>query len=65
MLKRLLVSIEISRPHNMLAAAFAVSVGYFVSGGRNAGEVLPAAVFAAFVTGAGNVINDYFDAGWF
>lgn len=62
MLKPLLVSIEISRPHNMLAAAFAVAVGYYVSGGRDAAAVVPAAVFTALVTGAGNVVNDYFDA---
>lgn len=62
MLKRLLVSIELSRPHNMLAAAFAVLVGYYVSGGRDVREILTPAVFAALVTGAGNVVNDYFDA---
>lgn len=62
MLRQLLVYIEISRPHNMLAAAFAVLVGYFVSDGRDAVEVLPAAVITALVTGTGNIVNDYFDA---
>lgn len=62
MLRQLLVSIEISRPHNMLAAAFGVLVGYYVSEGRNYEQVIPAAVFTALVTGAGNIVNDYYDA---
>ncbi len=61
MFKRLLVSIEISRPHNMLVAAFSVAAGYFISGGRVAVDVWPAAVITALVTGAGNIINDYHD----
>jgi geranylgeranylglycerol-phosphate geranylgeranyltransferase len=61
MIKRLLVSIEISRPHNMLIAAFGVAAGYLIAGGDSAGEVWPTALFTALVTGAGNVINDYHD----
>lgn len=61
MFKRLLVSVEIYRPHNMLIAAFGVAAGYVIAGGRSAAEVWPAAVCTALVTGAGNVINDYYD----
>ena len=61
MFNRLLVSIEISRPHNMLVAAFSVAAGYFISGGRVAAEMWPAALITALVTGAGNIINDYHD----
>jgi geranylgeranylglycerol-phosphate geranylgeranyltransferase len=61
MLKRLLVSFEIFRPHNMLVAAFGVVAGYVISGGRSVSEVWPTALFTALVTGAGNVINDYHD----
>jgi geranylgeranylglycerol-phosphate geranylgeranyltransferase len=61
MVKRLLVSIEISRPHNMLVAAFGAAVGYVISGGRAPSEVWPTALFTALVTGAGNIINDYHD----
>lgn len=61
MVKLLLVSIEISRPHNMLVAAFGAAVGYVISGGKAASEVWPTALFTALVTGAGNIINDYHD----
>ena len=61
MFKRLLLSIEISRPHNMLVAAFTVAAGYFISGGRGVAEIWPLALFTALVTGAGNIINDYHD----
>lgn len=61
MFKRLLVSLEISRPHNMLVAAFGVVAGYIISGGRSAADVWPAALLTALTTGAGNVINDYYD----
>lgn len=61
MLKRLLVSLEISRPHNMLVAAFGVVAGYVISNGRSASEVWPTALFTALVTGAGNIVNDYHD----
>lgn len=61
MFKRLLVSIEISRPHNMLVAAFGVAAGYVISGGDSAAAIWPTALVTALVTGAGNIINDYYD----
>jgi geranylgeranylglycerol-phosphate geranylgeranyltransferase len=61
MFNRLLVSIELSRPHNMLVAAFGALAGFFISGGREWAEVWPTAVFTGLVTGAGNIINDYYD----
>ena len=61
MVKRLLVSIEISRPHNMLVAALGVAAGYVISDGDSAAAVWPTALFTALVTGAGNIINDYYD----
>jgi geranylgeranylglycerol-phosphate geranylgeranyltransferase len=61
MVKRLLASIEISRPHNMLVAAFGVAAGYVISGGDSREEIWPTALFTALVTGAGNIINDYYD----
>lgn len=61
MLTRLVAAVEITRPHNMAAAALSVTVGYAVAGGRDVNEALVAAGVTALVTGAGNVINDYFD----
>jgi geranylgeranylglycerol-phosphate geranylgeranyltransferase len=61
MVKRLLVSIEISRPHNMLVAALGVAAGYTISGGSRVAAVWPTALLTALVTGAGNVINDFYD----
>lgn len=61
MFTRLLVSIEISRPHNMLIAAFCVVAGYVIAGGRSVADLWPTAMCTALVTGAGNVINDYYD----
>jgi geranylgeranylglycerol-phosphate geranylgeranyltransferase len=58
---RLPAAIEILRPHNMLAAALGVVAGYVAAGGQTAGPVVPTAIVTAFATGAGNVINDYFD----
>lgn len=63
MASRLLVSVEILRPHNMLAAGLCVAAGYGVAGGREAGPAVAGAVAAAAATGAGNIINDYFDLG--
>lgn len=63
MFKLLLVSLEISRPHNMVVAAFSVIAGYVIAGGAVAAGVWPTALFTALVTGAGNVINDYHDVG--
>jgi geranylgeranylglycerol-phosphate geranylgeranyltransferase len=61
MFKRLLVSIEITRPHNMLVAAFGVAAGYIISGGSSVAEMWPAALITAAVTGAGNIVNDCYD----
>lgn len=61
MLKRLLVSLEITRPHNMLVAAFGAVAGYVIAGGRELADVLELCLLTAAVTGAGNVINDTFD----
>jgi len=61
MLTRLVAAVEITRPHNMAAAALSVVVGYSVAGGRDAHDALFAAAVTALVTGAGNVINDYYD----
>jgi geranylgeranylglycerol-phosphate geranylgeranyltransferase len=60
-MQRLLALIEITRPHNMLAASLGVVAGYWIAGGRDAAGIWPAAVITALVTGAGNVINDWFD----
>jgi len=63
MFKPLLVSLEISRPHNMAVAALSVVAGYVIAGGAGAAGVWPTALFTALVTGAGNIINDYHDVG--
>ena len=62
MLARLLVYLEILRPHNMVVAAFAVATGYHAAGGRGVDGVLWIAALCALATGAGNVANDVFDA---
>jgi geranylgeranylglycerol-phosphate geranylgeranyltransferase len=61
MIRRLLVPLEITRPHNMLAAALSVAAGYYIAGGRDAGTIVLPVVLTALITGAGNVINDYRD----
>ncbi len=53
--------VEITRPHNMLAAAACVGAGYHIAGGRDAALAARLALVTALVTGAGNVINDLFD----
>lgn len=45
----------------MLAAALGVAAGFHVAGGGALQPLVPAALLAALATGAGNVINDYFD----
>ncbi|HEX6790879.1 MAG TPA: geranylgeranylglycerol-phosphate geranylgeranyltransferase [Candidatus Krumholzibacteria bacterium] len=52
---------SILRPHNMLASALAVVAGAFIAGDPRAGGVVTAALLAALVTGAGNILNDCFD----
>lgn len=61
MMSRLLAWIEITRPHNMLAAGLCVAAGYHVAGGESAGVAAAGGAVAALVTGAGNVINDFYD----
>ena len=61
MLRRLLTTIELMRPHNMLAASLCVYSGYFVANGRDFGLIALPLLFTALVTGVGNVINDHFD----
>ena len=63
MLMRLLVFVEIARPHNMFLAALAAAAGYFIAGGRSVAEGAPVALFTFLVTGAGYIINDCFDVG--
>jgi len=60
-MQRLLAFIQITRPHNMLAASLSVAAGYWIADGRDAGAIWPAALITALVTGAGNVINDWYD----
>ena len=61
MIKRLLVFIEVTRPHNMLVAAFGVAAGHVIAGGRVDAQLWPVVLVTAAVTGAGNIINDCFD----
>ncbi len=63
MLRRIVAHIEILRPHNMLAAAFAVYAGFHAAGGRGVDAVAWLAALCALATGGGNVANDAFDAG--
>jgi geranylgeranylglycerol-phosphate geranylgeranyltransferase len=54
--------LEILRPHNMLAAAFAVFAGFHAAGGRGFDGIAWLAALCALATGAGNVANDVCDA---
>ncbi len=56
---RFLNLLSIIRAHNIAAALMAVAAGYYMNGKEGFPGALLAAV--AFTTGAGNVINDYFD----
>jgi len=58
---RLPSTVQILRPHNMLAAAFSVATGYYVAGGDDLVEIVILSLLTAAVTGAGNIINDYHD----
>ena len=51
----------ILRPHNMLASALAVVAGAAIAGGIQTPALGTTALLAALVTGAGNILNDYFD----
>jgi geranylgeranylglycerol-phosphate geranylgeranyltransferase len=61
-MNRFLATIEIVRPHNMIAAATCVSAGYYIAGGRQLAVMIYPALLTALVVGFGNLINDYFDA---
>jgi geranylgeranylglycerol-phosphate geranylgeranyltransferase len=61
-MKTVLATIEIVRPHNMIAAAGCILAAYWLSGGSDPSVVVWPAVFTALVTGLGNLINDYWDA---
>ncbi|HEU4365323.1 MAG TPA: geranylgeranylglycerol-phosphate geranylgeranyltransferase [Candidatus Krumholzibacteria bacterium] len=61
MLTGFLALLQIVRPHNMLAAGLGVVAGWYVAAGHASVLVLPAALVAALATGAGNVVNDYYD----
>jgi geranylgeranylglycerol-phosphate geranylgeranyltransferase len=62
-IKKILSTVEIARPHNMAAAAACVYSAYYLSGGRGVGPALWPVVFTALVAGLGNLVNDYFDTG--
>lgn len=62
-IKKILPTIEISRPHNMVAAGACVLSAYHLSGGRGLGPVFWPVLFTALVTGLGNLVNDFFDSG--
>jgi len=53
--------LSILRPHNMIASAFAVVAGACIAGDLRAHGLAIAAALAAMATGAGNILNDYFD----
>ncbi|MDH3217576.1 MAG: geranylgeranylglycerol-phosphate geranylgeranyltransferase [Candidatus Krumholzibacteria bacterium] len=61
MVTRLLATIEIARPHNMIAAAGCVFSGYILVGGNGSALIMASLVFTALVTGLGNLVNDYYD----
>ena len=61
MLRRIVAYLEILRPHNMLAATFAVFAGYHAAGGRGVDGIAWLAALCALATGGGNVANDAFD----
>ncbi|MDY6776356.1 MAG: geranylgeranylglycerol-phosphate geranylgeranyltransferase [Halobacteria archaeon] len=53
--------IEITRPANSVFAGFAAVIGSFI-GGFSLVPAVAAATVTVFATGAGNAVNDYFDA---
>jgi geranylgeranylglycerol-phosphate geranylgeranyltransferase len=55
--------VRIIRPTNTVAAGLAAVVAYLVATGTLVPEVLLLLVIVSCVTAAGNVINDYYDAG--
>ena len=61
-MRKLFATLEILRPHNMIAAGACVCSSYYLCGGADVGPVAWPAVFTALVTGLGNLVNDFFDA---
>jgi geranylgeranylglycerol-phosphate geranylgeranyltransferase len=61
-MNRFNATIEVVRPHNMIAAAVCVGAGYYIAGGREMSVVILPVVLTALVVGFGNLINDYYDA---
>jgi len=61
MTRRFLATVEISRPHNMVAAAACVLSGYYLAGGRSLPAIALSVILTSVVTGLGNMINDYYD----
>ncbi|MFH1756175.1 MAG: geranylgeranylglycerol-phosphate geranylgeranyltransferase [Candidatus Latescibacterota bacterium] len=61
-MKRITATIEVVRPHNMLAAAACVCAGYYIAGGRDIRSIAYPVILTAFTVGFGNLINDYYDA---
>jgi geranylgeranylglycerol-phosphate geranylgeranyltransferase len=62
-IKRILSTLEIARPHNMVAAGACVYSAFYLSGGRGISPVVWPVVFTALVAGLGNLVNDAFDTG--
>lgn len=61
MKEKAVAAFEITRPTNAAVGAFGAAVGGYVGGSLDA-AVAVAAVVTAFGTGAGNAVNDYYDA---
>ena len=59
--KKILSTLEIARPHNMVAAGACVVSAYHLSGGRGIAPAFWPVVFTALVAGLGNLVNDVFD----
>jgi geranylgeranylglycerol-phosphate geranylgeranyltransferase len=53
----------ITRPANSIVSGLAAALGYLIATGTVVYEILLLIAVVALITAAGNVINDYFDAG--
>ncbi len=54
--------VSITRPANAAVSGIAALIGYLIATGTLVPQVLVLIPIVALITGAGNVINDYFDA---
>ena len=61
-MRQLLATIEVARPHNMVAASACVLGGYYLSGGTGFVAIVIPLLCTALVSGLGFLINDYCDA---